>query len=623
MGDSVKATSRRRYRARRWTFLVIAALVVVVGLAIVVDTALYHDEVHGGVKVAGLSLGGLTEEEATAALTTHVAQAQTRPVSLIGAGRTFEITLGRAGIRVDIPAAVEAAMAVTRESNFIVDLARRCKLYFTDTDLPLKGLVNDAKMDVLLDEIGKAFDIVAVPTGLVFDDGEVRVVEGRKGGVVDRALMREKLIALLTAPSTTDTRIPMMIDEPPVLGKGSPDLARAAETMVSAPLTLTFGERSWTFSPADIAVYLDLAAETKNGVATLVPVFSSSKLSPLLKELSGIVYKAPVNATFKSDGSKAWAVLGKMGRELDVEGTLTALTETAQKSSKRTVEVVVAEVEPELTAKKAEAMGIHTALATYKTVYDCPPERQQNVRVTTQYADKIMAPGEVYNFDKQIGPRTEERGFALAPGIVGKGTLEDVLGGGICQVSTTLFNAVFEAGLEIIERHNHSLYIDHYPPGRDATVTDSLKTLKFRNDTDHYIWVHGWSNGIVTIFTIYGTDDGRKVEWSWSGWEFGEKAAVEKYTVAGLSPGRQVIERAGQDARSCTVTRKVTMPDGTVLHNGPETYKSEFKMIPRIIQVGAQPTTTTTAMPGGIAPGSTESTVAPSTGTTTGTTAAP
>jgi len=141
-----------------------------------------------------------------------------------------------------------------------------------------------------------------------------------------------------------------------------------------------------------------------------------------------------------------------------------ALTAAALKSSKRTVEVVVAEVEPELTAKKAEAMGIHTALATYKTVFDCPPERQQNVRVTTQYADKIMAPGEVYNFDKQIGPRTEERGFALAPGIVGKGELEDVLGGGICQVSTTLFNAVFEAGLEILERHNHSLYIDHYPP---------------------------------------------------------------------------------------------------------------------------------------------------------------
>jgi len=129
--------------------------------------------------------------------------------------------------------------------------------------------------------------------------------------------------------------------------------------------------------------------------------------------------------------------------------------------------------------------------------------------------------------------------------------------------------------------------------------------------------VHGWSNGIVTIFTIYGTDDGREVEWSWSGWEFGEKAVVEKYTVTGLSPGRQIIERAGQDARSCTVTRKVTMPDGAVLHNGPETYKSEFKMISRIIQVGAQPTTTTTAVPGGTAPGSTETTAAPSTGTTT------
>ncbi len=106
MGDSVKAKSRRRYRVRRWTFLAIAALVVIVGLAIVIDTALYYDEVHGGVRVAGVPLGGLTEEEATAALTTHVAQVQTRPVALIGANRTFEVALGPACV---VAAVVEIA----------------------------------------------------------------------------------------------------------------------------------------------------------------------------------------------------------------------------------------------------------------------------------------------------------------------------------------------------------------------------------------------------------------------------------------------------------------------------------------------------------------------------------
>jgi len=579
--------------------LAIAALVVAFGLAVVIDTALYHDKIHAGVRVAGVDLGGLTEDEATLALTSYVDRAQSSSVALVGAaGRSFEFMLGRTGVRPDVGSAVQAAMAVTRESNFVTDLGRRFKLWFRDVDIPLKGLVNDYKMDALVAEIAKTFDIPAVPVGLAVDDGKVTVVAGRKGSVVDRDVLRERLADFLLSPSAVDTGIPMVIEEPPALGFGNEELVKDAETMVSGPIKLTLGERSWVLEPDDIAAYLDVESKPDGGVSVLAPVFSSSKMAPLLDDIARGVFKQPVNATFKSNGQIAWAEPGKMGRALDREATLEALTAAAMKSGERIAKVVVVEVEPELTAKKAEAMGIHTKLAGYTTVYDCPPERQQNVRMTTQYADKILAPGEVYNFDKQIGPRTEERGFALAPGIIGKGNLEDVLGGGICQVSTTVFNAVFEAGLEIIERHNHSLYIDHYPPGRDATVTDGGKNLRFKNDTDHYIWVHGWSNGITTVFNIYGTDDGREVEWSWSGWTFGEKSRVERYAVSALKPGVTYIERAGQDARSCKVTRKVTMPDGTVLHNGPEVFVSDFKMISRVVQVGASPSTTTTAVPG-------------------------
>ena len=235
-------------------------------------------------------------------------------------------------------------------------------------------------------------------------------------------------------------------------------------------------------------------------------------MQPLLDKVSKVVAKEPVDASFKSDGLKAWVIAGKMGRALDAEATAKALTTAALKTSGRTAKVVTVEVEPELTAKEAEAMGIKVKLGGWKVEHWGVEERQQNVRVTTQYAEKIVAPGEIYNFDKQIGPRIEARGFMPAPGIVGEGNLEDVLGGGICQVATTLFNAVFEAGLEIVERHNHSLYFEHYPAGRDATVTADAKNFMFRNDTDHYVWVHGSSDGITTTFNVYGTKDGRTVK---------------------------------------------------------------------------------------------------------------
>ncbi len=145
--------------------------------------------------------------------------------------------------------------------------------------------------------------------------------------------------------------------------------------------------------------------------------------------------------------------------------------------------------DPERTTEEAEAMGIKDLLATFSDSYGGTANRQHNVRITTEYASNVfLAPGEVYNFDQQIGPGTAARGYKTAPGIVGPGKLEDVFGGGICEVSTALFNAVFFAGLEVIERKNHSIFIDHYPKGRDATVSAGGPNLRFRNDTSHYIW---------------------------------------------------------------------------------------------------------------------------------------
>ncbi len=138
------------------------------------------------------------------------------------------------------------------------------------------------------------------------------------------------------------------------------------------------------------------------------------------------------------------------------------------------------------------------------------------VKLAAQYTgDVLLKPGQEYDFDRQLGPRTPERGFRAAldivmvpPGL----TLEDVaFGGAIAQVATTLFNAAFHAGLDITERHNSSIYIAHYPQGRDASIAAGSKNLRFVNDTAHDIWIAGTSDGITTTFRIYGTADGRRV----------------------------------------------------------------------------------------------------------------
>jgi vancomycin resistance protein YoaR len=226
-------------------------------------------------------------------------------------------------------------------------------------------------------------------------------------------------------------------------------------------------------------------------------------------------------------------------------------------------------------------------LAVYTTVYAGAVDRQANVKLTTELTDNVfLAPGEEYDFDKQIGARTQARGFKVAPGIVGPSTVEDLLGGALTQVATTLFNAACRAGLEVTERHNSSVYISHYPTGLDAAISAGGKDLRFVNDTDHYIVIKGTSDGITTRFEIYGTKDGRTV--TISPGDFYN--LVPKTTVTVKDPalvsGATNVMQSGQDGRELQMRRVVTLRDGTVLHD--DTFVSVWPMIPETIAVGTK-----------------------------------
>ena len=246
-----------------------------------------------------------------------------------------------------------------------------------------------------------------------------------------------------------------------------------------------------------------------------------------------------------------------------------------------------AAVQPDAAAAEAAAKGTPDLLASYTTLYEGTAQRQVNVKVATQYASGVLVkPGEEYDFDTQVGPRTRERGFSVPVGTLTAGTTAEdaVLGGSLTQVATTLFNAAFHAGLDITERHNSSIYIAHYPQGRDASIAAGSKNLRFVNDTEHDIWIAGTSDGVTTKFSIFGTDDGRKVQSSKGDFY----NIVPKTTVTvpdpGLPKGETATQSAGQDGRALEVRRTVTTPDGAVLHD--DVFKSVWPVYPEEILVG-------------------------------------
>jgi vancomycin resistance protein YoaR len=134
-----------------------------------------------------------------------------------------------------------------------------------------------------------------------------------------------------------------------------------------------------------------------------------------------------------------------------------------------------------------------------------------NVQLLGRYLDgTILKPGQVFSYNKVMGPRTAERGFREGQ-MIWNGVLVPSIGGGVCQTATTIFNAAFEAGMPVLTRRNHAFYISHYPMGRDATVSWEGSDFVFKNDLDHAILIKAHGNAETFTVTFYGTKQGRRV----------------------------------------------------------------------------------------------------------------
>jgi vancomycin resistance protein YoaR len=181
--------------------------------------------------------------------------------------------------------------------------------------------------------------------------------------------------------------------------------------------------------------------------------------------------------------------------------------------------------------------------------------------------------------------------------VIINGELQTGLGGGICQVSTTVFNAAYEAGLPITARTNHALYISHYPLGRDATVNYPNIDLKFVNDTRRWLLLRTFVGSSSLTVTLYGTPQHRRVDSIAAPLRVISAPPVKRTVDATLKVGQKVVDDPGVPAQATSVERKVYAPNGKLLSDA--TWYSSYRAEPKIVRVGpkkkAKKTTTTPA----------------------------
>jgi vancomycin resistance protein YoaR len=232
-------------------------------------------------------------------------------------------------------------------------------------------------------------------------------------------------------------------------------------------------------------------------------------------------------------------------------------------------------------------MNIHELVSAYETIYGGDANRIHNVQLVAHLIDHhLIAPGEEFSFNKTTGERTAAKGFLEAPVII-NGELQTGLGGGVCQVSTTTFNAAYEAGLKITARTNHALYISHYPLGRDATVNYPDVDLKFVNDTGHWLLVRTFVGSSSLTVALYGTNPHRRVESQTAPLTVTGGPPTETEDDPNLYVGEKVTSDSGEPSRKTSVERRVFNANGKLLYD--DTWASYYRAEPRIVEVGTKP----------------------------------
>lgn len=474
--ETTPGDRRSRKRAVRLLLVVLGLLVVGYGVLF----ALAGDRVPRGTTVEGVAIGGLTPAAAEARLRAKLEPRSRTPIVVTGNGTREVLPPATAGLEVDYPASVAAA-----GGGRSLAPGRLWKHYFSTPRIEAVVEVDDDAMAAALDSLEEAFTTPVVDGGVTFEDGQATPVAPRAGQTLDAEATQTAIEdQFLHEGSVRVVRSP----EQPVIDEAAVDEAMRtfATPAMSGPVTLVLEGEEVVVRPRLFGRALAMAPDG----GELVPVVDAEKLSTLLARRSPALGTEPVDATFRIVSGKPRLVPARNAVRFDLADLEEKFTQVlVRPEGPRTVAVSATVAKPELTTAEARELGITEQVSTFTTYFPYAEYRNVNLtRAAELINGTLLEPGETFSLNGIVGERTEENGFTEGF-IISDGLFRLELGGGVSQIATTTFNAMYFAGLEDVQHKPHSVYISRYPEGREATVAWPSVDLRFRNDTPHGIFI--------------------------------------------------------------------------------------------------------------------------------------
>ena len=490
----------------------VAGLVLLLFAAYGLTRLASRGEVMGRVEVSGTQIGGLDEAQALSALVAVEEEYLGRPAVFNIEGKFVSMQPPEAGLDINEQAIADEALLVGRNGNVISEFAWWISHIFDTVHVPIRGSIDDVA-------IGEVFDtwdseVIALPPspgGVILIDGRPTPVYPEVGTGVDRPAARAIVEASLLARQPDQTSIPTTTIVPVLTDEDVDRAVDQAEAMLVEPIQLDHEDVDVVFT-VDQLIEAFRSETISESEPRIVNTFDPELIDSYLNSIRDEVEAEPVNATFEISGDSISIVPGSSGTQIDAEETAVRLADAAMTEGRSGELPLVEAAEPEVTNEELESLNINHLVAQFTTYYDCCQDRVVNIhRIADEVDGAIVGAGQTFSLNDHVGQRTLEDGY-LPAGTIIAGEVEDTVGGGVSQFTTTMYNAVFWGGYEDVEHKPHSYYFPRYPEGVEATLNWRSPDLRFRNNTDYGILIDTTYTDTSITVRIFGENDGRTLK---------------------------------------------------------------------------------------------------------------
>ncbi|MDI6769986.1 MAG: VanW family protein [Anaerolineales bacterium] len=550
----------------------------------------YFGKILPGVSVGGVDISALTPEEAALKLNQNLTYPYTGRILFRDGDKVWVAAPAQLGMVFDLGTSLQSAYRVGRSGGLFDSLTAQVNTWQRNVNLPPVILFDGRVAYEYLQAIAAQIDIPVVEASLTIQGTQVSDTPGQVGRLLDVDATLANLMAQLQ--SFQDGEVPLIVaaQAPQILDASSQ--AAAARQILSAPLVLSLADMQsgnpgpWEVNVQTLAnMLLVERAPAEGGGAQYQLSLNATTLTPFLEGLAASLERDPENASFTfNDDTRQLDLIQSavIGRRLDVDGSLAAIQQQALQGE-HNIPLALIYTPPAVgNDASAQSLGI-TELVAEQTAFfrGSSAERIQNIQIASaRFHRLLVAPGEVFSMAEALGDISLENGFAEAL-IISNGRTIKGVGGGVCQVSTTLFRTAFFGGYPIVERHAHAYRVYYYEQnaygydtnlaGLDATVFVPLVDFKFTNDRPYWLLMETYVNVGARRITwkFYSTGDGRTVEWYGSGPRDVVPAPEPLFQEnSELEPGEIKQVDWSADGANVTVTR-IVWRGGQVLYNDP------------------------------------------------------